>query len=254
MKNPLFGMAVPGLEPCQALLDTNPLLYLDLTEAVRRGIGCVLCAVSSGALVGFPDRDNPARYSGYTMLCADMDTARTLCDLLPADGDFLLTTHEAFYLPLLQERFGVVSFLGGGNYQAAYLDDQPIPLPETPLTVRQLDLRHLPAVVANYKMEGEAYLRSRIECGELFGGFMGEELVGFAGRHVEGSVGLLEVLPPYRRQGFATVLEGYLINRELAQGHIPYGQVLVENTPSLALQRSLGMTISDEKLYWVSRN
>lgn len=254
MKNPLFGAPVPGLEPCQALLDADPLLYLDLTEAVRRGIGQVLSASPTGALVGFADKLGGNAYSGYTMLCADMDAAQALCDMLPSDSDFLLTTHEDFYLPLLQERFGVTFFLGGGSYQVAYLESQPISLPDTPLVIRQLDMSYLPIVAANYKLEGEGYLGSLLERGELFGGFEGDALVGFVGRHDEGSIGLLEIFPPYRRRGFATILEGHMINRELAQGHIPYGQVLVDNAPSLALQRSLGMTVSGDKLYWISRD
>ena len=105
----------------------------------------------------------------------------------------------------------------------------------------------------NYKLEGEDYLRSLLERGQLFGGFLNDTMVGFAGRHAEGSIGLLEIFPPYRRQGFATVLERYMINQELALGHIPFGQVLTDNAPSLALQRSLGMTLSDGTLYWLSR-
>ena len=74
------------------------------------------------------------------------------------------------------------------------------------------------------------------------------------GRHTEGTIGLLEVLPQYRRQGVATLLQRFMTNLELSRGHIPYGQVFEDNIPSLALQRSLGYRISDGLLYWVSTN
>ena len=44
-----------------------------------------------------------------------------------------------------------------------------------------------------------------------------------------------------------------MINQELARGRIPFGQVVTDNAPSLALQRSLGMTLSEGTLYWLSR-
>ena len=241
------------LSVCQGLFDRDPVRYLDMTEAVRRGIGPVLYASPAAALVGIASPDHPESFDSYLMSCADMDAARLLCDLLPTGGDPLLAAHEDFYLPLLREHFGLRLFLDGASYQAAYLHIEPCPIPESTLAVRQLTVDDLPQVTANYKLEGEDYLRSLLERGQLFGGFQDGAMVGFAGRHAEGSIGLLEIFPPYRRRGFASMLERYMINQELALGHIPFGQVLTDNAPSLALQRSLGMTLSIGTLYWLSR-
>ena len=65
-------------------------------------------------------------------------------------------------------------------------------------------------------------------------------------------MGLLEVLPQYRRRKLATLLQAYMIRLELSRGHIPYGQVFDGNEPSLALQRSLGMVQSMGRLYWAA--
>ena len=45
-----------------------------------------------------------------------------------------------------------------------------------------------------------------------------------------------------------------MIGLELSRGRVPYGQVFDGNEPSLALQRSLGMTSSMGRLYWAVRN
>ncbi|MCI9288136.1 MAG: hypothetical protein HFF23_01415 [Oscillospiraceae bacterium] len=45
-----------------------------------------------------------------------------------------------------------------------------------------------------------------------------------------------------------------MIGLELSCGHVPYGQVFDGNDPSLALQRSLGMTRSMGRLYWAVRD
>ena len=241
------------LSVCQELFRRDPVRYVDMTEAVRRGIGTVLYASPTAALVGIASPDHPKVFDSCLMSCADPDSARLLCDLLPAGDDLLLAVHEDFCLPLLEERFDLRLFLEGASFQAAYLGGSPCPIPENSLAVRQLTVDDLPQVADNYKLEGKDYLRSLLERGQLFGGFQGNAMVGFVGRHAEGSVGLLEIFPPYRRQGFATVLEGYMINQELALGRIPFGQVVTDNAPSLALQRSLGMTLSSGTLSWLSR-
>ena len=184
--------------------------------------------------------------------CARPKITETVCDPACGTGGFLLAAHEEFSVPLLQERFGATLFLEGFSYQAAFLGSQPLRLTDRGLTVRQLDVGDLPQVADNYKLEGEDYLRSLLEQGQLFGGFLDGDMAGFAGRHAEGSIGLLEIFPPYRRRGFASVLEGHMINLELSLGHVPFGQVLTDNAPSLALQRSLGMTLSAGTLCWLS--
>lgn len=242
------------LSVCQDIFNRDPVRYLDMTEAVRRGVGTVLHASPSAALVGIPAADDSRDFGSYLMSCADMDAARLLCGLFPPGGDFLIAAHEEFYLPLLQERFGTDFFLEGASFQAAYLGSGPCSIPDSPLALRQLAADDLPQVSEHYKLEGEGYLRFLLERGRLFGGFLGDTMAGFAGLHAEGSIGLLEVFPPYRRRGFASVLEQYLINRELALKHIPFGQVVTGNAPSLALQRSLGMTLSEGTLYWLARS
>ena len=237
---------------CQPLFDQDPVRYLDMTEAVRRGGGTVLYASPTAALVDIPSPEQPDGSHTCLMCCAGMEDARFLCGLLPANGGFLLAAHEEFSVPLLQERFGATLFLEGFSYQAAFLGSQPLRLTDRGLTVRQLDVGDLPQVADNYKLEGEDYLRSLLEQGQLFGGFLDGDMAGFAGRHAEGSIGLLEIFPPYRRRGFASVLEGHMINLELSLGHVPFGQVLTDNAPSLALQRSLGMTLSAGTLCWLS--
>ena len=109
---------------------------------------------------------------------------------------------------------------------------------------------HLPLVEAHYQLTDGGYLSGRIALGALYGAFDGANLAGFIGFHAEGTVGLLEVLPNYRRQGIATLLQSYLPNLELSRGHIPYGQVFDGNEPSLALQRSLGYQRSAGLMYW----
>ena len=75
--------------------------------------------------------------------------------------------------------------------------------------------------------------------------------VGFIGEHLEGSMGLLYVFPESRRHGYAVALEKAMIARTLKEGFIPFGQVEKGNHASLALQKKIGMTVSDNLICWM---
>ena len=238
------------LSICRDALNRDPVLYLDLTEAVRRGDGRVLGAAPGGALVAFTNLIDGPDF-GYTMFAGDLETAQALCDLIPPGPGFL-TVHERGYFDLLNERFGFSEI--NACWQVGYLHTAPPPLPELGVEVRPLEASCLPTVCANYDLEDGEYLSWLISRGELVGAFDGDTLMAFAGCHAEGSMGLLEVLPQYRRRGLATLLQSHLIKLELSRGHIPYGQVFDGNLPSLALQQSLGMARSMGKLYWAAND
>lgn len=135
---------------------------------------------------------------------------------------------------------------------AVYASRETIPyaLPQG-AEIRSLDQRHFDIVRAHYHTVDDAnYLRERIAYG-MFGVFFGDELAGFIGTHEERPMGLLEVLPDYRRLGLAYALEAHLINHLLSLGRTPFCQVALHNEPSFALQRKLGLTISDTVIYWL---
>ena len=95
-----------------------------------------------------------------------------------------------------------------------------------------------------------AYVEKVIERG-MVGAFVDGVLAGFAGFHDEGSIGLLEVLPEYRRRGLGEALLCAAVRLALERGQYAFGQVFTDNRPSLALQRKVGMTVSEDILYWL---
>lgn len=234
--------------PCQPVIERDPLLYIDVTEAIRRGIGEVLFADDTACLIGFPHGDEPI--TEFTTLCGDLDAAERVFPRLPWERDILIAVHEEHCLPYLRGNYRVKPFLGEVFYQIAYLEQTPPTLPDSPFAVKPLDVSYLPQVAAIHRDEDEEYLRNRLETGVMLGAFDGELLVGFIGVHAEGSMGLLQVRPDYRRRGIGKLLEFHQINRHLARGETPYGSVLTTNEASLALQRSLGMTPSVPTFHW----
>ena len=248
LQMPLLPRCAP-LAPCQALLDRDPLLCLDLTEPLRRGEGRVVSVSPAGALVALNNYDRDGQSCGFSLLARDPAEAEALLDLLPPHPD-LVFAHEDFTAALVAQRFGLK--LSPPFYQAAYLKTEPLPLPQSGAVIRPLTAEHLPLFLANYDQGGEDYFRWLLDHDSLFGAFEGDTLLGFVGRHAEGSIGLLEVLPPYRRRGLARLMQSHMIDLELSLGRIPFGQIFADNAPSLALQRSLGMTFSAGRAWFAA--
>lgn len=235
------------LSPCRPVFDRDPALYLDLTEPVRRGTGTVCYAAEDGALVAVELEEGDG-LTLYTLWARDENTARQLCRLIPPHP-FSVTAHEACSLPALREAFGYRDF--NPCRQAGYFSPKPLPEPKSPFVVRPLGPEHLAQVAEHYHLTGADYVAGRLEAGVMIGAFSPEgHLAGFMGTHDEGTLGLLEVLPPYRRQGVASLLQSHMTNRALQRNELPYGQIFEGNTPSLALQRSLGFQCSKGFLYW----
>lgn len=121
------------------------------------------------------------------------------------------------------------------------------------LSIRPLTLEDLDFVLENYHNPGafEAHIRERIGEGML-GGMVDGQLAGFAGVHQEGTVGMLEVLPQFRRRGLAEALEAAVIAQQLRRGRLPYCHVRHGNTASEKLQRKLGLVFDHSRtLYWL---
>ena len=76
---------------------------------------------------------------------------------------------------------------------------------------------------------------------------------GFVGFHEEGSIGMLEVLPAWRRRGLGELLLRAAVNRALERGALPFAQVIEDNAPSLALQQKAGLTLSGTRMFWLMR-
>ena len=154
-------------------------------------------------------------------------------------------------IPALTHDFGFVVTMECCH--AVYPSKEPIPytLPEG-CEIRLLDASYLDFVHAHYHIVDDvSYLRERLEAG-MFGVFVRGEIAGFVGTHEEQTMGLLEILPEYRRLGLAYALEAHLINHLLSIGQTPFCQVAIHNEPSLRLQRKLGLTISDTVVYWLN--
>jgi len=215
--------------------------YLGIERVLRRGSGKVI-EESENALLVF---DNVSR--AYFLACEDK-----------ALGIAILDKHNAWEFPLLMtsnyeigktafERYGFNEKLD--CYQVAYFGEKPDT--NTQLAFRAANKNDVPQIMEVYDMISTEEMYKVVERKSLILGYEGDNLAGFIGEHLEGSMGMLYVLPDFRGKGYGTELERKYIADTIERGFIPFGQVEKNNAISLALQKKLGMTKSENLICWM---
>ena len=245
-----------------AYLGQDRLLHMDMIEPIRRKSAEILFAGTDGVLILEKNSktfmmsvDSPA--AGETLIgsLAAGETingspaaGETINGSLPAAELFVV--HQAFCIPFVSQKYGFTRVMD--CIQAVYPSKQLIPL-KAGIEIKCLDLNWAGFVRAHYQtVDDEGYIRELLGKGLIYGAFADGEPAGFIGMHDEGSIGLLVVLPQFRRRGIGTALESYLVNWMLEKGWTPFGQIQSGNTESVLLQKHLGFEISSQHLYWLS--
>lgn len=223
-------------------LEQDVVLRIDMIEAIRRGRGEILYAAPDAVLL---------KTRGWLMLlCSDTLEAGvqalahrdTSCRGIVAHSE---ASRDA--VTLVIPSFTHVS----PCWQAYYAGTELRPVPDV-CEIRPFKKEDIPFLMEHYRtVASEAYFEERIDENELFAGYRDGKLCAFIGFHDDGSGGMLEVLPEFRRLGIGSALEIFLHNEALKRGWTPYGQIFVGNEPSRKLQQSLGLTVSDGAIYWM---
>ena len=219
-------------------LKKDPLLNTDMSECIRRSLCDILYAAEDGVLI-------KAKCAPTFMLSCDNTEAALR--ITEGRGITLLTVHQTEQKEVLCEALGLHA--GEECWQGVYTKTEP--LPEDGTDIRLLDRRYAKTVSEVYRRLTEKEAESMLERGMLYGAFIDGELAGFIGWHEEGSEGMLEVLPPYRRRGLALALEKRIVNIDLARGHVPFGQLYLWNEPSRRLQKKMGMDFAEKHVCWL---
>ena len=173
------------------IMDLTKIEYLGLDRVLKRGSGDVLEQREDALLI----RD---RVSGALLLaCEDAALGINLLDRhVPPKCDLLVVPD--FLGAATFERYGFTDKLD--CRQVAYFGEKPAPDPR--LILRPADESDLPRLTKHYHLLEPDVLGALVERQSILLGYEGTRWVGFVGEHLEGSMGILYVLPEYRRRGF----------------------------------------------------
>ncbi len=235
----------------------NENLYTDMSECVARGAAQIVYADWDGVLLY-------EKASGVYMFAAEeQDAAERILSAFDehelAKRSGLLVAHGEIARAVAYK----ILHLKGETacFQVVYTKKEPRPLSGT-LEFRFPKREQIKIIQREYHLESPENIEKLCANGEIVCGFIKDSgardksscFVGFIGRHPEGSMGLLQVFPAYRRRGFGEELESYMINRFLEEGRIPYAHIIEDNFKSMKLQKKLGYEVADEKVYWLFEN
>ncbi len=214
---------------------------IHMIESLRRGFGEMIYAEGGNVLV----YDNAEKVC--MILAKNSPGGKKLIEQAPEDTDLLLVSQEFVKDDLPEHEWSLLMTCH------QYLYTQRETLPVRYKEIRRLTMEQFDYVCSHYEHDDSSYLEERIRSGFLYGAFDGEKIVGFAGMHGEGSMGLLYVDEAYRRRGIAESLEAYVVNRMLERGWTPYGHVIEGNEISEHLQEKLGFYKAGRKVWWLKK-
>ena len=223
-------------------LEQELLWHIDMLEALRRGRGRVV--FFEGRTVLIRRNEQP---DFYLLTAEDPAAGEAAFAGLPAPRG--VVARGPGVAERMGERFGLLL----SNYccNVAYLKQERLVWDRPGLEIRPFRLDEVPTFLAHYDMEDESDARAHIEKGELFAAVLDGRLAGFMGLHSDGSMGMLEVFPEFRKLGVGRAIEKFFINFCLDRGWTPYGQVFLDNERSFSLQEHLGMSVDRTKpLCW----
>lgn len=259
------------LKGCRERLKKQKLLHIDMTELIARGQAellyededaiCLRDIVSGFYFLTAEDKERGremleqiAKRNGRgeipALICAVMHQdflAEWAAELLGLENT--LACYQAVYTR--KEKLPVNGLYrlcrNNGRYEEKNAGDKPV--------IRRMPPETVEFVAAHYAMVNDTeYIRERLEKGAVFGAYLGDEIVGFAGIHQEGSIGMLTVLPEYQGRNYGKALETYMINYLLEQGVTPFGQIAISNEKSQKLQQSLGLYFSKTPVYFLEKH
>lgn len=233
-----------------AMLAKRKLVHMDMIEALRLGYGKLLYFGEDGVLLW------DKRSRAHMLSCEDAKAGRKILAGLSRKERArmeLLVLHNVNPFEKAGGEQEYELLLSNVCIQAVYTRGVPLPVRKD-LVIRQLDLSFAEIIGEHYSLLSEPeFIRERIRAGVMYGAFIDGVLAGFIGEHEEGSMGMLEVFPEFRRQGIAGALEAFCINRMLREGRIPFCQIIKGNEASIRLQEKLGLRISGESIWWMHR-
>lgn len=220
------------------------ILNSDLSSELEIRDGILVAGSANGALVS----DGESMF--FMVSSTDEAYGKTLLDLIPQDVQIIQVCQEHLVEPAI-ERFGFDGIMP--CKRVAYLDSEPIAYEPT-IDVRPATFDLVPFISKYYKLHDESDLTKTVERGDLWCGWKDDQMVGFIGRHTEGTMGMLYIFEEHRRKGYGEELETYLTNHVLSLGELPRGDVWVDNENSLKLQEKMGFTSAPTLIYWLFHN
>lgn len=271
------------LQECKKCMMRQKLLHIDMIELINRGRARIvyhdadeilLRDMISGIyfhtrMAEVPRIEEPSNVQARDLgedanrpdELQNWDTAewKLLQEISKDERIECIAIHQREMVPFMEKYFHLKTNME--CLQGAYTRREKLPVRglygpdgrgENGFSIRTLTEEFIPFVAEHYSEIGSPeYVTERILHGAVYGAFYEEKIVGFIADHEEGSIGMLYVLPEYRKRHVAMALETYCMNLAVEHGEIPYGQVVLGNEASIHLQEKMGICFAKGTVVWM---
>ena len=271
------------LQECKKCMMCQKLLHIDMIELINRGRARIvyhdadeilLRDMISGIyfhtrMAEVPRIEEPSNVQARDLgedanrpdELQNWDTAewKLLQEISKDERIECIAIHQREMVPFMEKYFHLKTDME--CLQGAYTRREKLPVRglygpdgrgENGFSIRTLTEEFIPFVAEHYSEIGSPeYVTERILHGAVYGAFYEEKIVGFIADHEEGSIGMLYVLPEYRKRHVAMALETYCMNLAVERGEIPYGQVVLGNEASIRLQEKMGICFAKGTVVWM---
>lgn len=224
-----------------SFLGRDPVLCMDMLEALRRGDGSVYAVSEEGALIC--ERNSRA----YMLAAENSEAGERL--VMGLKKPVQLAVHGSAGGELFRDIFNYSQMME--CWAAAYLDPEP-PFVPSRYGVRELDERFGEEILEAFPGEfSEEEIFQRLQSGTMHGSFTAGELTGVIGLYPEGGIGMLAVRPDQDWEKTAGALVGHITGWCLEKCFAPLAHIPQWDQRLLKLYRRLGYTVSEKPLCWL---
>lgn len=186
----------------------------------------------------------------YACVCFNQEAIAELAGMMQ-DADGVSVRAEKNGIDVLAKSLGLPVDMECIVVSWLHPEPPPFPARAAGLTIDLADEGDLPFILEHYHYDDKKYIMDRLAKGAVFRGKVDGNMVGFIGIHDEGSMGMLNIIPPFRRKGYAQALESWLCSYIMDRGQVPYGEIVTTNAASLALHAKTGFHTEKMPSAWL---
>lgn len=243
---PSTGTSV-SREDALAFLAGEPIRHFTITTLVENAPSAICHRLGDHLLIRIPEKNGT-----FVAFAAGSQPVPATCFTL-LDG-----TETLFYVQGDEMAGEIAKRLPLGRtsdcVQFHLPDDVPVSDDETGIVdLKPEDAAYIHSHYTYRDVTTEAYLAERISLAPAIGILVDGVLAGFVMTHEELTMGVMHVLPEYRKLGLATRLNAAMVRRMRALGYPCIVEIVHNNHASLALAKSAGF-IPLQKAHWIHVN